>query len=189
MPVRDPQLELFVCLDALRGMDVSSFEGRLCLQKHVYLLQLFGVDLGYRFSWYLHGSYSSSLTEVAFEVEQNRDTLAERAKSAKLQPWAEGLLQEYRDWVNSRKPGDVSSAMWLEILASLHYLRHITPRLRTSDTTKEKVIQDLLFRKPALEKYRKVIETAWSALEDVGLTEEKTRQEAKPRGEVASGSR
>lgn len=185
--MRDPQLELFVCLGALGGIDVSSFEGRLCLQKHVYLLQLFGVDLGYRFSWYLHGPYSPSLTEIAFEVERNRDTISERAKCAKLQPWAARLLHEYRDWVTRTRPADVSLAMWLEILASLHYLRHITPRLRTSETTKEKVVHDLLSRKPALDKYRKVIEAAWSALEDVGLTDKKTRQEKTRRGDMGSG--
>jgi len=35
-------------------IDMSSYEGRKRLQKLVYLAQIFGIDLGYEFSWYLH---------------------------------------------------------------------------------------------------------------------------------------
>ena len=48
---------------------VRTFRDRLVLQKTVYLLQAFGIYLGYRFTWYLHGPYSTQLTRDAFSLE------------------------------------------------------------------------------------------------------------------------
>ncbi len=42
-------------------LSVKDFHSRLSLQKTVYLIQLAGIDLGYRFSWYRHGPYSREL--------------------------------------------------------------------------------------------------------------------------------
>ena len=51
-------LRLF--LDALgQSVDIETVDDRKRVQKAVYLGQLSGVDLGYRFSWYVMGPYST----------------------------------------------------------------------------------------------------------------------------------
>ena len=44
------QYELAAVLNDIGNFDMSNFKGRLTLQKTVYLLQSFGLDLGYEFA-------------------------------------------------------------------------------------------------------------------------------------------
>ena len=50
----------------LGNLELDTFLKRLRLQKKIYLLQLTGLDSGYRYNWYLRGPYCPSLTEDAF---------------------------------------------------------------------------------------------------------------------------
>jgi hypothetical protein len=50
---------------------LKTFDDRLILQKTVYLVQQFGIPLGYSFSWYLRGPYSRDLTADAFAEFDN----------------------------------------------------------------------------------------------------------------------
>lgn len=61
--------ELAAILNDIGNFDVSDFEGRLTLQKTVYLLQSFGINLGYKFTWYLHGAYCTALARDGFAIE------------------------------------------------------------------------------------------------------------------------
>lgn len=51
-----------------KTFDLSNFDDRLIFQKTIYLLQSFGINLGYPFSWYLRGPYSPPLTIDGFEL-------------------------------------------------------------------------------------------------------------------------
>jgi hypothetical protein len=46
----------------------SDFNARLRLQKTVYLMQEFGLNIGYWFSWYLRGPYSPNLTRDTYKL-------------------------------------------------------------------------------------------------------------------------
>jgi hypothetical protein len=46
----------------------TSFNSRLVLQKTVYLMEQFGLNIGYSFSWYLRGPYSPNLTRDTYEL-------------------------------------------------------------------------------------------------------------------------
>ena len=63
-----------VCLGlALRRLgrfDMSCHAGRLAFQKSVYLLQAFGVYIGYGFSWYIRGPYSARLARHGFALQR-----------------------------------------------------------------------------------------------------------------------
>ena len=107
--------------------DVSgSFANRLKLQKALYLIQLTGVDLGYRFSWYLRGPYSTALAKDLFELEsllqsEEKEEVSGYQFTAKIKSLLSksvGLLQ---------KPAgiDLKDEEWYELLASLHFLKHI----------------------------------------------------------------
>ncbi|MCX5844662.1 MAG: hypothetical protein NT022_13120 [Deltaproteobacteria bacterium] len=54
-------------------LNMSSFSDRIRLQKLVYILSKAGLDLGYSFSWYLRGSYSSPLASDGYFYRDNKD--------------------------------------------------------------------------------------------------------------------
>ena len=47
-------------------MSVDTFENRLRLQKLGFLAQEIGEEVGFSFSWYHHGPYSSSLAKMLY---------------------------------------------------------------------------------------------------------------------------
>jgi hypothetical protein len=118
--VDERQLGLALALKEL-GVDrnVSEFDGRLILQKSVYLLEEAGVRLGYAFNWYLRGPYSPALTRDLFNLSSSDDdidgwVLDQRSRdiAERIRPLFEGVKKECA--------GD--SARRLELFASLHYL-------------------------------------------------------------------
>jgi uncharacterized protein YwgA len=104
---------------------IATIDDRKKVQKAVYLGQLSGVDLGYRFGWYLKGPYSPSLTKDYFSLaeaitsgdqsyngKQFSDTVRERLRSVvPLLEVPAGVRLPQEDW--------------LELVSSLHYLRKI----------------------------------------------------------------
>jgi hypothetical protein len=110
-------LDLF--LDALgMGADKPA-DDRKRVQKAVYLGQVAGIDLGYRFGWYVMGPYSTSLARdyhaLAKGSNGKRFQLASGARRvlARLAP----LLE---------KPNAVENTeQWLGLLASYHYLVNV----------------------------------------------------------------
>ena len=60
--------ELAAVLKDVGNFSMDDFAGRLTLQKTVRILQAFGVDLGYRFGWYLHGPYCRALFRDGYEA-------------------------------------------------------------------------------------------------------------------------
>ena len=62
--------ELAAILKDVGNFSMDDFAGRLTLQKTVCLLQAFGVDLGYRFGWYLHGPYCKALFKDGHEARR-----------------------------------------------------------------------------------------------------------------------
>ncbi|MCW8138115.1 MAG: hypothetical protein KIT58_04350 [Planctomycetota bacterium] len=112
---------LKLMLDSLQvDFDINEVEQRKLIQKAVYLGQRAGVDLGYRFSWYLMGPYSSALTRDYYALDDsdkaeigNRSLVeSARRKLDKVAPLMKG------------PPPDVSLSRseWVELVASLDYL-------------------------------------------------------------------
>lgn len=56
--------KLLSVLKALDLLDFKSYVVRKKVQKIVYLLQQFGMNLGYNYSWIINGPYSSDLTKT-----------------------------------------------------------------------------------------------------------------------------
>lgn len=69
MDARLITLKLF--LDELGIPDeIETIDDRKRVQKAVYLAQLTGVDLSYRFGWYLMGPYSPTLTKDYYSLAE-----------------------------------------------------------------------------------------------------------------------
>ena len=114
------EIGLQLTLDALGvPLKIVSFDDRLILQKTIYLAWAARIDLGYGYSWYLRGPYSSDLTRDAFSLvaaDISDDDLSawqldpkSQRRLSKLRP----IFDEFRGKRRARR---------LELLASVHYL-------------------------------------------------------------------
>src|SRR6185295_9114270 len=111
-------LKLF--LDELgENAEISSVEDRLRIQKAVYLAQLGGADLGYRYSWYLKGPYSTTLTQDYYALHKSLESGDDAYDSKQLKEGISASLRKARNYL--RKPVQVglSKPSWYELLASI----------------------------------------------------------------------
>ncbi|MEX2163728.1 MAG: hypothetical protein WD823_05745 [Sulfuricaulis sp.] len=123
----DPKrLALKLVLDTL-GVDpsIETIDDRKRVQKAVYLGQLSGVDLGYRFSWYVMGPYCPALTRDYYTLAEEL-TLDEGAEAATLRPAVVERLEDIRPLLSPAEASNLSQENWLELLASYHYLRSVS---------------------------------------------------------------
>ncbi|KDN96511.1 hypothetical protein, partial [Hydrogenovibrio marinus] len=87
----------------------------LILQKAVFLAQLLGVDLGYRYNWYVRGPYSPDLASDYYRFTDLGDyenvDFAENVKERIAH------VRELLEYQKEEHKGD-----WLEALASIAFL-------------------------------------------------------------------
>lgn len=132
--------KLIACLRYLGvSPNMETFPQRKKAQKLAYLLEVFGINIGFRFNWYLHGPYSSDLTQVLYD--------AKRAKSSVPELQLNINEQDKRKMENLKRflGQDINSAETLELLVSLHYLLEATRRENVLD---EEALIILKERKP-----------------------------------------
>lgn len=100
----------------------ETLEDRKRFQKTVYLIQAFGIDLGYEFNWYVHGPYSPRLAKVGYKLEEIYDQVQPTKFSDETY---QERFEEFLEFVDPIKK-DVDR---LEASASLHWLDQINPDL------------------------------------------------------------
>jgi uncharacterized protein YwgA len=113
-------------------LDMELFDNRIRLQKLIYILNHYGIRLGYHFTWWKYGPYSPKLTEDGYaqlEIEPKKLTnhdlsIIEKIKKGKM------FLQD------SGKAELIASYLYLE--------KHLTNR------EQNEIIEELLTRKPYL---------------------------------------
>lgn len=96
-------------------------EERLKLQKTIYLLQVYGLKLGYGFSWYKYGPYSQDLVYDAYMVlGSERNKYKQEANKLRF---SENCLEKFKEF--KKICGDFfQRAENLELVASIDFLRH-----------------------------------------------------------------
>ena len=109
--------EMAAILNDIGNFDTSNFKGRLTLQKTVYLLQSFGLNLGYVFKWYLHGTYCPALANDGFAMEK----IAPSMPSIPIEFEAERNQRRYLEFKEYLADKKNDPAM-LEISSSICYL-------------------------------------------------------------------
>lgn len=153
-------------------LKLDTFPDRLILQKKLYLVQAAGLDLGYRYNWYLKGPYSPSLTADAFLLEEEiasneRDyteyELAERARDQALRATGVWELPEGQQ---------IEPDLWLELLSSVHYLKNTAYWPKKEGVTFDDVFARLIRSKPHLSGQRGPTQRAWNQLVSTGLIED-----------------
>ena len=122
MEARQIVLKLF--LDALDiPSDIETVNDRKRVQKAIYLGQLTGIDLGYRFGWYLKGPYSPSLTKDYFNLEESLASGDQDHKDKELEKSVARKLRKVLPLMQPPQDIDLSQEDWLELVSSVHFLR------------------------------------------------------------------
>jgi uncharacterized protein YwgA len=121
----EPRLQvLSLFLSALgEEQSIASLDDRLRLQKAVYLGQALGVDLGYRYSWYVKGPYCPSLTQDYYKLNEVAGAVGPEIG---LRPDVLEKLTEARVFLEKPEHVNLGKPQWYELLASLHYLRYVS---------------------------------------------------------------
>jgi len=121
----DPKIEVLDLFLRELGEDssIDGIDNRLRLQKAVYLGQLFGVDLGYRYSWYVKGPYSPPLTQDYYKLAES---IADTRSGKVLRPDLSEKLRSARELLRVPTGVTLDKPQWYELLASLHYLYKVS---------------------------------------------------------------
>lgn len=150
-------INLGLILHSVDNFSMSTFNGRLTFQKTIYLLQAFGIYIGYDFSWYLRGPYSSHLARDGFELQDvYRDFPTKTGKFSENK-----IQQRFKKFLRfmKNKKNDPDK---LEILASIHFLKNVHPKTKKENILSIVEQKQSYFTKPMCKKW-------WAELEKIGL--------------------
>lgn len=138
------------------NFNVHSLEGRIVIQKTIYFLQALvnGLDLGYSFSWYIHGPYSTKLMAEAFETDKKWN----RIRAKRLSDMEIEILNRLFVFLGDRS----NDAVWLELLGSIHLLKTLAP-----SRSKEEIIGATIRHQNYFD--IKSCQEAWKYLDDFHL--------------------
>lgn len=124
-----------------REINASQFNDRLEMQKMVYLLQNLGVSIGdYNFLWYKHGPYSQVLQNDILNISSTENIDIQFSIDAKR---TINLLKRH---INTSGL-NYTQYDWLECLGSILYIKD---NFLSTNSTKNKVLSELVKRKPHL---------------------------------------
>lgn len=155
------QVALKLLLDEL-GLqpDIRTVQERKTVQKAVYLGQASGVDLGYRYNWYIMGPYSPELTKDYFALGESLQTDDDRSIDYALQDPVKSRLARVKGILTPPEGVALNKPEWLELLASVHYL------LRARNMAWSEAIDYLRIKKRHVAPYA---DRAHGVLENEGL--------------------
>jgi uncharacterized protein YwgA len=152
---------------------MDNFTQRKILQKKIYLLQLTGLDLGYRYNWYLKGPYCPALTDATFALREEAKYDQEFDKY-KLNSKTKGSFGKLEEIIALPSTPQTEESEWLELLASLHYLKHIAYWSGKDNPGFEEVFERLSKSKPRFAGKKEMAKVAWKRLNAVGLVKNKS---------------
>ena len=101
---------------------LEDFDGRLRLQKFIYLLQTFDIYLGYDYSWYLRGPYCSTLAACGFALEKIYDKIPDGERINFHDDRVQRRFERFTKFIS----GHEDDIEFLEIAASLHFQKQIS---------------------------------------------------------------
>ena len=155
------------------NLPLDTFSERLCMQKKVYLVQVAGLDLGYRYNWYHHGPYCPSLTQNVFTLKDEIRDEEEDYKNYDLSDRAKECIKKAKEIWEFPTDVEINESEWVELLGSIHYLKKIA-YWPGGKVEKAKLVNVLLKAKPQFKDREDHIDKAWERLEKYGLLERKS---------------
>jgi len=145
-------INLGIILRSIDNFSMSTFDGRLRVQKSIYLLQSFGVYIGYNFSWYLRGPYCTKLASDGFALQENFQSFP-KVRGRFKNKVTQNKFENFLDFMKNKK----NDADKLEILASIHFLKKLYQKM-TEHEILEKVKKKQIYFTP------KQCKSAWNEL-------------------------
>ena len=147
-------LALKLVLDEL-GVEtnIDTIDDRKRVQKAVYLAQLPGVDLGYRFGWYIKGPYRTDLTKDYYALAEAM-AVAEASPERRLGETVRQRLSRVKPLMIIPAGVNLSQEDWLELVSSVHYLQ------RVARLNRDQAILKLQSEKPNLVRWYDAAEHA-----------------------------
>lgn len=140
----------------------ETYDERKTWQKIGYLSQQLGLPLNeYTFRWYLAGPYSPAFTSVLYSINQEYDYICNSVNEFSLTNKAKNKLKPLKLLIQ-QKPEIISLSDWLELLASVLYIK------KMYSLNKSGVFKKLLKAKPHYSN-EKINLLAWELLEEVQL--------------------
>lgn len=102
------------------GINMVDFQDRLRYQKIVYLMQNFGLSLGYGYSWYVRGPYSPDLTKDLFTIS-NDPSIFSHGRDLKFKEEAAVVskIGAFKKILGE----DLKDPLFLEVLASMVFIK------------------------------------------------------------------
>lgn len=148
-------INLGLVLKNLNNFDMSTFAGRLTLQKTIYLMQAFGIYLGYDFSWYLRGPYSSPLAKNGFALQEIYHKIP---TAGHFERDTQNKFEQFLEFIQDKK----NDPDRLEILASIHFLKNIYQNMSKAEIIDRVKKKQSYFKKEQCEQ-------GWKELKEIGL--------------------
>ncbi|MBC8500687.1 MAG: hypothetical protein ISS25_00555 [Nanoarchaeota archaeon] len=130
--------------------DMQSFSNRLRVQKVIYLLQGVGINLGYSYSWYIYGPYSTGLTRDAFQITNFKNV----KPIGFVEPSTEKKFQEFTKKIKQKND------FWLEVASSIHFLKELYP-----NKTKSSIINEIQNKRTKFNNKKDKILQVWEDIE------------------------
>ena len=112
---------------------IDKLADRILLQKAIYLAQEAGVNLGYRFSWYVRGPYSTSLTRDYYDLKIASADDEEEPHGKILHDSLKSKIDQIAPIMQVPSSVELSQSHWLELVSSLHYLRKRVTKAGSDD--------------------------------------------------------
>lgn len=98
-----------------KKFSMEKFDDKLQVQKIIYLLQEYGVNLGYNYEWYIRGPYCKQVSADA-HVVLDTDVMPQPPEQVNLKA---DKIKEFNKILSSH----FNDTTWLEIAASIVYLK------------------------------------------------------------------
>jgi len=154
--IRDDVISIAVFLRELNCFNIDSLENRIIVQKKIFLTEKMGLNLGYAFSWYIHGPYCPQLTEVVYECHSMGLECFARYSLTDI---ARNVVTKVNELDELSDKMEMDRYQWLELLSSLVFWRE--------DQEKQEAINDVKMYKPQFTEEQ--IQKAVSSLENYSI--------------------
>ena len=149
-------VELGYVLKHIPGYEFSldEFDDRLRFQKTVYLLQAFGINRGYDFSWWLRGPYCTLAAHDGYDLRDVYDLIPTGSRVFRSDK-ANKSFKRFCQFVDGKSTRD------LEIAVSLHY------RKISEDWDEERIKKVVTDKRE--EFTREMVNRVWDDMKRAGL--------------------
>lgn len=139
--------------------DKNEFLQKVELQKYAYFMNEFGVPCGdYSFFWNERGPYSQELQNEIYSYD------GAAMEPLELTPNAKSAIEKISIMKSSKKNDGVEGSSWLELLASVHFLKEYV----YSCFGRDYIFSEIVRLKPQFND-RELFDQAYGALEAVKL--------------------